>query len=686
MATATATLAAGALGAATAPAAADVVEPFAKRYDESLYGDFKTIGNTVMGCPTTPASMAARCATAADGEGKDNNNTFVMQRINAAGMDDRYGSSTGQVAIPPGAKVAYARLFFGGNDGTYKGPSGAQLKRCDISGADVRPSPGQPLDTVPAVSVAGATPVQVDPTDLVRDPASTNGPHYYTGEADVTDLFGGVTGTGSPVPVAVGDIWAPTGKGCVAGWSLTVVYKYDAPDEEHAPDRRNVYVYGGHVLQRSTSPATSVKVDGFYRTDGKPRASVTAYEGDWNTPGDRFAVGGQNITETHTGNTNNFFISEDDGALAPKMRNNLSIDAKEFDVTGSGTRAPAAEPIPVGATSTTLSFSTKGDTYVPSALALSVPVPDLEVTKTASPKKIKPGDTLTYTVKAKNSSKLDYPNAKFSDDLSDNLDDATYGEDAKASTGEVSYTKPKISWTGDIPAGRTATVTYSVKVHDPVTGDGKLLNDVDVESPRSNCDAGSTDPRCGAAPVIERRQPPVKVSNVPARRTAPPCSEVKNTITVKNPSPSTRTGATASWQATPGSEPVASSGTVTKKGGRYVWKGDVRPHGKVTVTQRLKLSCKAGTVRVITVTMPGSNCPRAVRGGDDPCTSAILARRVQARPAPQDQQAAPVSRDGTPGQLADTGSDSDTMLYAGLAISLCALGVLAVAAARSRRD
>ncbi|MFG2501699.1 hypothetical protein ACGFSB_26245 [Streptomyces sp. NPDC048441] len=684
---ATATLAAGALGAAaTAPAAADVIEPFAKRYDESLYGDFKTIGNTVMGCPTTPADMAARCATAAGGQGKDNNNTFVMRRINTAGMDPDHGSSTGRVAIPPGAKVAYARLFFGGNDGTYKGPSGAQLARCDISGANVLPSPGDPLAAVPAVSVAGATPSNVTPSHLVKDPASTNGPHYYTGEADVTGLFSGVTGTGTPVPVAVGDIWAPTGKGCVAGWSLTVVYKYDAPNDDYAPDRRNVYVYGGHVLQRSTSPATSVKVDGFYRTDGKPRASVTAYEGDWNTPGDRFRVGGQNITEAHTGNTNNFFISEDDGALAPKMTNNLSIDAKEFDVTGSGTRAPAAaEPIPVGSTSTTLSFSTKGDTYVPSALALSVPVPDLEVTKTASPKTVKPGGTLTYTVKAKNISKLPYPNAKFSDDLTDNLDDATYNHDAKASTGDVSYTKPKISYTGDIPAGRTATVTYSVKLNDPVSGDGKLLNDVDVASPRSNCDAGSTDPRCGAAPVISRTQPKLTVTNVPARRTAPVCSDVKNTITLKNPSGSTRTGATASWQVTPGSKPVASSGKVTKQGSKYVWKGDVRPHGKVTVTQQVKVSCTAGAVRVITVTAPGSNCPRSVRGGDDPCTSAILAQRVQARPAPQEP--GKNARQGQPGSaLAETGSDSHTFLYAGLAVSLCVLGTLAVAAARSRRD
>ncbi|WP_306322935.1 MULTISPECIES: hypothetical protein [unclassified Streptomyces] len=568
---ATATLAITcAAGLTPSPASADVVSPFAKRYDESIYGDFKTIGNTVMGCPTDDASMAARCAVAANGEGKDNNNTFVMQRINTAGTTDGYGSSTGRVAIPPGAKVAYARLFFGGNDGTYKGPSGAQLKRCDISGADVDRSPGDPLDAVPAVGVNGTTPSKVTPQNLVQDPASTSGPHYYTGEADVTDLFSGVTGTGAPIPVSVGDIWAPTGKGCVGGWSMTVVYKYDAPNETYAPDRRNVYIYGGHVLQRSTSPATRVTVDGFYRTSGTPRASVTAYEGDWNTPGDKFAVGGKNIPESHTGNTNNFFISEDDGALDPKMINNLSIDAKEFDVTGGSstraagnTRAAGSDPIPVGSTSTTLDFSTKGDTYVPSALALSVPVPDLEITKTASPAKVEPGDTVTYTVKAKNVSRLPYPNAKFTDDLTENLDDATYNDDAEASMGDVSYTEPKISYTGDIPAGKTATVKYSVKVNDPVSGDGKLTNSVTADTPRTNCEEGSEDARCGIAPTIEREAP--SPSPTSPKPTSPNPTEPGEQTPKPEPTP-TDSASGESPQARPTPPNPPSSGEMARTG------------------------------------------------------------------------------------------------------------------------
>ncbi|WP_369145647.1 hypothetical protein [Streptomyces sp. R44] len=536
-------LTAGSLASAAAgPAAADVVEPFGKRYDASLYGDFTTIGNTVMGCPAGPADLAARCATAASGQGSDNNNTFVMRRIDAAGLGTTdFGSSTGHVKIPAGAEVAYARLFWGGNDGTYKGPSGAQLKRCDISGADVGRSPGDPTTTAPVIRVGAgpATPVSID--SMVADPADTSGPHYYTGESDVTAAFAGVSGTDARV--AVGNLWAPSGKGCVAGWSLTVVHRFPGPDRVKAPERRNVYVYGGHVLQRSTSPATTITVGGFYRGPGTVRASVTAYEGDWNTPGDKFLVDGRNVTEAHTGNTNNFFVGEDDGAVSPKLTNNLSIDAKAFDVP--------AGAVPPGATSADLTFSTSGDTYVPSGLAFSVPVPDLEITKTASPRKVKPGDTLTYTITAKNIGPFDYPNATFGDDLTGNLDDADYDGDVRTDLGRVSYEKPRIGYVGTIPAGRTATVTYSVKIKNPATGDGKLRNSVEVESPRSNCGDGSEDPSCGVTPELEKPEPtPTDPTPTPTNPSPTP------TPTPTQPDPSPSASATVSVLPSPPSPPA----------------------------------------------------------------------------------------------------------------------------------
>ncbi|MFJ8658439.1 hypothetical protein [Streptomyces sp. NPDC093795] len=336
----------GSLALTTAgPAAADVVEPFGKRYDESLYGDFTTIGDTVMGCPIAPAGPAARCAGAGGG----------------------YGSGTGRLAIPAGAEVAYARLFWGGNDGTYQGPGGVPLSRCDLSGPEVVPSPGDPSTTAPVIRVGAgpATPVSID--SMVTDPPATGGPHYYTGESDVTAAFKGLKGTDARI--AVGNIWAANGKGCVAGWSLTVVHRFPGPDPVRAPERRNVQVHGGHVLQRSTSPATTVTVGGFHRGPGTVRASVNAYGGDRNAPGASFLVNGKRVTESRTRDTDGF--------------------VQAFDVPDGA--------VPAGATSADLTFSPSGDTYVPSALAFSVPLPDPEPTKAASPDKPKPTPTPTRT-------------------------------------------------------------------------------------------------------------------------------------------------------------------------------------------------------------------------------------------------------------------------------------------------
>ncbi|MDX2560251.1 hypothetical protein PV371_11395 [Streptomyces sp. TX20-6-3] len=534
-------LAAGSLAFTSAgPAAADVVEPFGKRYDASLYGDFTTIGNTVMGCPDAPADLAARCALTTSGQGSDNNNTFVMRRIDAGALGSEYGSSTGRVRIPAGAEVAYARLFWGGNDGTYKGPGGARLKRCDISGADAERSPGDPTTTAPVIRVgAGAvTPVSID--SMVADPADTDGPHYYTGESDVTAAFAGTSGT--EAQVTVGNIWAPDGKGCVAGWSLTVVHRFPGPDPVRAPERRNVYVYGGHVLQRSSSPATTITVDGFHRSGGTARASVTAYEGDRNTPGDAFLVDGKNVTEAHTRNTGNFFIGEDDGAVTPDLVDNLSIDAKVFDLPDGA--------VPQGATSADLTFTTRGDTYMPSALAFSVPVPDLEITKTASPRTVKPGDTLTYTITAKNVSAHDYPNARFSDDLTGNLDDAEYRGDVRTDLGTVTYKAPRIGYAGTIPAGRTATVTYSVKIKNPPTGDGRLRNGVEVETPRSNCGDGSEDPACGATPELRKPKPTPTPTPAPMEPTPTP-TDPTPTPTDPTPAPAEPTPTPTPADSTP---------------------------------------------------------------------------------------------------------------------------------------
>ncbi|MGW6538004.1 DUF7927 domain-containing protein [Streptomyces sp. NPDC055011] len=648
-------LAAGPLATAAAgPAAADVVEPFGQRYQESLYGDFTTIGNTVVVCPETPADPAARCAAATKGEGSDDTGAFVTRRSDTDGRGDAYGSSTARVRIPEGADVAYARLYWGGNDGTHRSPGGAPSQHCDPSGAEVDPSPGDPATTTPRLTVGtrAAVPVAID--SMVVDPPGAGGPHYYTGESDVTAAFAGVSGTGAPVEIGVGGVWAAAGKGCAAGWSLTVVHRFPGPDPVRAPERRSVHVHGGHVLQRAASPATTVTVDGFHRSPGRVRVGVTAYGGDRNTPGDRFLVNGRSITEARTGDPDDFFVGRGDGALSPDLAANLSVDAKRFDLPEGA--------VPVGATSTEPAFSTSGDTYVPAGLAFSVPVPDLEVTRTVEPRTVRPGGTLTYTITAKNVSGLDQPGASFTDDLTGVLDDASRAGDAKADLGEVRDGRSRIGWTGDLPAGGTATLTYSVRVKDPVTGDGRLRGVVEVGSPRSHCDKGSGDPACAATAVV---------------RTPPPTgSTLASTPTGSTPTPpSTPTGSTRPASAPPRSAPSPSTPAPP---------ADPAPASSATTPSGAP---------DLTAPVPSE---RPATEPADPSPSPSVAT-TGAAPAPAPGPGHGGSGDGAGwsaggtgggggGSMAETGGDGERLwLLGALAVVLAATGLVAKAAMRGRR-
>ena len=62
----------------------------------------------------------------------------------------------------------------------------------------------------------------------------------------------------------------------------------------------------------------------------------------------------------------------------------------------------------------------------------------------------------------------------------------------------MSYASPNLTWTGTLAVGATATITYSVTVNNPDTGDQVLSNTVTSAAAGSNCPAGGSDPRCTA--------------------------------------------------------------------------------------------------------------------------------------------------------------------------------------------
>ena len=130
--------------------------------------------------------------------------------------------------------------------------------------------------------------------------------------------------------------------------------------------------------------------------------------------------------------------------------------------------------------------------------------PALTISITAQTGSTAPGDTVNYAITIADTGQTAYAGATVTDSFTDVLDDATYDNDATAvGGGNVSFAAPDLTWTGDLSAGATATVTYSVSVNDPATGNLTLANTVSSADPGSNCLPGSTDPRCSSSiPVV----------------------------------------------------------------------------------------------------------------------------------------------------------------------------------------
>lgn len=129
----------------------------------------------------------------------------------------------------------------------------------------------------------------------------------------------------------------------------------------------------------------------------------------------------------------------------------------------------------------------------------------LSLAKTSSVQTASPGDRVTYRITVTNTGSQAFPGASFADDLSDVLAEAVYAGDQAATSGAVSYSAPKLSWTGTLAPGASATITYSVTVKNPTAGDHTLVNTVVSPSRNASCPAAPAsppDPACTATVTV----------------------------------------------------------------------------------------------------------------------------------------------------------------------------------------
>jgi uncharacterized repeat protein (TIGR01451 family)/fimbrial isopeptide formation D2 family protein len=244
----------------------------------------------------------------------------------------------------------------------------------------------------------------------------------------------------------------------------------------------------------------------------------------------------------------------------------------------------------------------------------NTPVQSYSATKTADVDEVVLGDTVTYTVELVNTGLVDYTDdapATFTDDLSAILDDATYNGDA---SNGATYAAPTISWSGPLATGETVTITYSVTVNDPATGDGLLPNTV-VTGVGGNCPPGSDDPAC----IVELPAKSFTVDKSASSATTNPGASVTYTVTVTN------TGEAAYTAEEPASfsddlsgvlddatyNDDASDGAVVS-GDTLTWSGPLAVGETVTITYTVTVDSPVtgdGTLtNVVRPTSPGGEC------------------------------------------------------------------------------
>ncbi|MFJ2768163.1 LPXTG cell wall anchor domain-containing protein [Streptomyces sp. NPDC087300] len=278
------------------------------------------------------------------------------------------------------------------------------------------------------------------------------------------------------------------------------------------------------------------------------------------------------------------------------------------------------------------------------------PVGGLVIKKTSSKSDAKPGDKITYTVTAENVGGATIKDATVTDDLTGVVDDATYGDDAVSKTGGTdTATQPtydtatkKLSWTGDIAAGKKVTITYTVTVGKPPKGDKKLTNAV-VGPDDSSCPPGSTEPECGTTTPVGALEIKKSVSKSEVK----PGDQVTYTVTVENTGEATYKDASFTDDLSGVLDDAAWDDVVTKSSGStafdadkktFTWSGDVAKGAKVTITYRVTVGKppKGDKKLANAVTGPdGSNCPPKSTGPDCTKTSKIRALKITKKGSPE---------------------------------------------------
>ncbi|MGW6409375.1 DUF3344 domain-containing protein [Streptomyces vinaceus] len=315
--------AAAAAAAPPGPAAPAVREmakvPFTQRYQAVQRGGLVRASNSSIACRGAQAPDAEPCAEVDRGAAGVNGD-FDMFYSEVDKDPDTYNSTRAELKVPQGAKVSYARLYWGGNlrVGEQKPP--------EDNGRVLVAEPGGAYKEVLADTVIGHR--------------SDAGSDAYQASADVTPMVrkgGAGMWTVAQLNIAMGH----SEVGAWGGWTLVVAYEH--PQE---PVRR-ISVWDGFesiAAGAGAGAADTVEIAGLDAAAGAAgKAGVVAYDGDRGTLGDSLTVTSDSGRRVDISDAENPFNDVMNSTITefgdpsfvrqPEHMNNLGYDADVFDLS-----------------------------------------------------------------------------------------------------------------------------------------------------------------------------------------------------------------------------------------------------------------------------------------------------------------------------------------------------------------
>ena len=273
----------------------------------------------------------------------------------------------------------------------------------------------------------------------------------------------------------------------------------------------------------------------------------------------------------------------------------------------------------------------QGDSTSPACTAtVTVLIPRLTISQSASSPTTTPGGTVGYRITIVNDGETPYSGATVVSSLQDLVVDADYnGDAALVGGGLLSYRAPSLSWTGDLPVGASATITYSITVHDPATGDKHLTTSVSSTAAGSSCPPGATLEPC--VTTVQVLVPELTMSKTADRSTVVAGSAVRYTVTLTNTGETDYVPATFSDSlagvlddATYAGGAVASSGTLEYADGTLAWSGPLAVGETATVSYSVTATFPASGDQTLlnraVSNSPGASCDG---GADAPCSTSV---------------------------------------------------------------